>query len=385
MKIFLITSVPLVPPWDQGDKNLAYSLTTQLPHLEFQVMTARHAPPPQGKNLIARPLYWNRTPSLAQKLWIYGWFWHLSLTQSRSGDGAAPDLYHLIYQPMGLSSLVMRWLPALKRRPTLHTVPAAASGRPLSARLFFADRLVALSEYGYRRMQALGLKHVDCIPPGIDLAMWLDTAARQAFHKQQLGVAGAPVLLYPGHFSPRYGLQDLLAAMPEIIARVPGTRLILACRPRTVEDQLAEAEVKEQLQRSGLDQSIRIYGTVGDMRPLISASDLVVLPFRSMDDKVDLPTTLLEALAAGKPAVVSDISPMNELLGENLQAIAGGPFSVGVPAGDVHALREAVASLLLDSTRRAAMGARGQRLVRQRFDIRRVARQYERLYQEMRA
>ena len=57
MIVNLVTSVPLAPPWDQGDKNQAYHLTRALPHIHFQVLTNRNSAPPQGANLELLPLY----------------------------------------------------------------------------------------------------------------------------------------------------------------------------------------------------------------------------------------------------------------------------------------------------------------------------------------
>ena len=67
MNVSLITSVPVVPPWDQGDKNLAHMLARTMPQHRFKVMTARDEPIPLGENLDPRPVYLSRHPSLLEK------------------------------------------------------------------------------------------------------------------------------------------------------------------------------------------------------------------------------------------------------------------------------------------------------------------------------
>jgi glycosyltransferase involved in cell wall biosynthesis len=120
------------------------------------------------------------------------------------------------------------------------------------------------------------------------------------------------------------------------------------------------------------------------MEQLIGASDLVVLPLETMHDKLDIPITLLEAMAAGKPAIVSDLAPMNELVvGGGDGPVRGGDVGFAVPPGDAAALAEAMVALLVDGGLRHDMARRGQTLVRDRFDIRQMARRYEELYQEM--
>lgn len=371
----MITSVPMVPPWDQGDKNLAYALTCALPHIRFQILTTRDEQPPCGKNLDPVALYRTRRPSLMQKLRVFGWL-------SSSSRRSPPDVYHMVYQPYALSSHLLKLVPGLKRTPIVHTVPATTVGNPLDSGLFFADRVVALSNQGRETIRRSGVANVVHIPQGIDVGEWAALANRTSSCKSCLGVAGKPVVLYPGHYSSGYGVRTLLRALPRVLKQVPNVRVILACRRRSDQDEEQERAVRQEIAERGMTRTVLFYNTVADIKPLIGASDVVLSPFDTLRDKVDIPTTLLESLAAGKPVVISDIPPMNELL-----ALHDSPSrdSVGltVPPGDEAALADAVVTLLQEDVLRKRMGQLGQALVRERFDIRHVARQYEQLYREM--
>jgi glycosyltransferase involved in cell wall biosynthesis len=373
----MITSVPLVPPWDQGDKNLAYSLTAALPRHRFRVLTARDEPVPAGPNLDLEPVYHNRRPSLVQKAGVYRWLLAQMAPQSM------PDLYHLVYQPYVLASWLNRLLPPFRRRPTLHTVPATANGRPLARHLFFADRVVALSEQGRHTLQQLGLENVVHIPPGIEVARWAALGDQAESLKARLGVDGHPTVLFPGHYGPGQGSEVMLRALPRLADRVPGVRIVCACRLRSAADQEQARAFRQEVERLGLSENVRFYYTVADMRPLIGASDLVVLPLETMRDKIDIPTTLLEALAAGKPIVISDLPPMSELVPAS--GGAGGMSAVGltVPPGNAESLVQAVVGLLTEPGLRRQIGQQGQAVVRDRYNIRKVARQYEILYEEL--
>jgi glycosyltransferase involved in cell wall biosynthesis len=114
------------------------------------------------------------------------------------------------------------------------------------------------------------------------------------------------------------------------------------------------------------------------MHRLVGAADLTLLPLETMRDKVDIPTTLLESLAAGKPIVISDLAPMNELF-----ATGGEDLGCMVPPGDASALAEATLQLLQDTPLRARLGRCGQTFIQNRHDIRVVARHYADLYREM--
>jgi glycosyltransferase involved in cell wall biosynthesis len=385
MRVSLVTSVPLVPPWDQGDKNLAYALTAALPEHHFEVLTARGQPAPPGDNLERRPLFGSRNPSLLDKLRIYAWFLSRPLARRAGRDpGPSPDLYHFVYQPYPLSSWFSRQLPEFRRRPSLHTIPATASRWTGNPRLFFADRLVAISRHGQRRLKELGLRNVTYIPPGIDPLPWQSLAGQSEHFKAELGLAGHPVALFPGHYGPGQGSGVMLRALPLLAAECPRLRVLFACRIRSEAERAREAEVRQALEGMGLAGLVHTHNTVRDMRPLIGASDVVLLPLESMRDKLDIPTTLLEFLAAGKPIVISDLAPMRELV-EDPEGRPSPEPGVGllVPPGDAGALARAAAALLADRNLREGMGRCGQALVREQFGIQRVAGQYESLYQEM--
>jgi glycosyltransferase involved in cell wall biosynthesis len=114
------------------------------------------------------------------------------------------------------------------------------------------------------------------------------------------------------------------------------------------------------------------------MGALVGASDMTVLPLQTMRDKVDIPTTLLESLAASKPIVITDLPPMVELLHES-----NGEAGMAIQPGDSKSLSMAIIELLKDVSARHEMGLRGQQLVSDQYNIRHVSQQYEKLYKDL--
>jgi glycosyltransferase involved in cell wall biosynthesis len=90
---------------------------------------------------------------------------------------------------------------------------------------------------------------------------------------------------------------------------------------------------------------------------LFSEADLFVLP--SLGEC--LAVVLMEATAAGLPLITTDVGALAE-------AVRPGETGLVVPPNDVIALRQALAALLDDPSRRVSMGRGGHALACERFD-----------------
>jgi glycosyltransferase involved in cell wall biosynthesis len=386
--VFIFTSVPIEPPWDQGDKNFAYSLINSLPGISFRGFTSTHGPLDLAGNLKLFPVYKNKVPTLMEKarvlLWLNNNTRRFNDIKNRDAcEDQLPDLYHLIYRPNRLSSSFFRQLAEFKRRPVIHTVPATADERINTRKLFYARQLVTLSVYGQKKLESLGLANIVTIPIGIDFSTWKDVGLQNWTAKQILGLENHPIMLYPGHFSQGYGSKLIIEALEPIVQNIPEMRLIFACRARSTGDLEQERATRKLVEQKGLDHHIIFYNTVSDMRTLIAASDLVTLPLETMRDKVDIPTTLLEALAAGKPILTTDLAPMNEIFRPLAGWSADDCVGMTVKPGDLHGFVRSAIELLTNDRLRGRMGALGQMVIEQRYNISRVAQQYENLYLEM--
>ena len=379
MNVLLFTSVPLAPPWDQGDKNLAYQLTRALGQVRFNVLTTRVDHLNQQANLNPWPIFEHKLPNVLGKGLVY-----LRLVKWLRGlpEGERPDIVHYIYRPYPFSSSMLRLVPAVNQIPGIHTLPASNDGKPIQKQLFITRYVVSISRFGFKQLKLAGVEHASHIPPGINLQDWQVDGCQRRAAKLKLGLEGATTVLFPGHYGPGMGADTIVAALPEMTARIPNLRLIFACRIRSRADHSREQALRSKLAAQQLNDCVIHFQTVADMQTIVSASDLVLLPLENMRNKLDIPTTLVECMAAGIPLVISDLAPMNELL----YAEDGSATGVGlaVKPGDPGALAMAVAQLLGDEALRLESGRRGALLAAEMFDIRNTAKKYETLYQEIR-
>ncbi|MDT0306992.1 glycosyltransferase [Streptomyces sp. DSM 44917] len=289
---------------------------------------------------------------------------------------AGPEVVHLHSSKAGLAGrLALRG-----RMPTVFqphawsfealTGPAArlaAAWERRAAR--WAGRVLCVSEAERARGEAAGLSaRWSVIPNGVDLERYpeADGVARRGARAALATVHGlpqrAPLVVCVGRLTRQKGQDVLLRAWPRVAARVPGARLAL---------------VGDGPERPGLGAvagpDVLLAGHTEDAGPWYAAADAVVLPSRWEG----MALAPLEAMAVGRPVVLTDVGGARETLPEG-QA----PHCL-VPPGDPDALADALAALLLDPARRAALGRAAAAHARRSHDVRRTAAACLGLYAEM--
>ena len=106
---------------------------------------------------------------------------------------------------------------------TLHTVlqnPDADQRRVLEEIVQLSDRLVVMGEQAaqfLRELYAVPSEKIDIIPHGVPDLPFMDPN----FFKDKFGTEGKPVLLTFGLLSPNKGIENVIQALPAILARHP--------------------------------------------------------------------------------------------------------------------------------------------------------------------
>ena len=133
-------------------------------------------------------------------------------------------------------------------------------------------------------------------PNGVDLTLFGTPQPRDPALAEALGLGEGPVIGFIGSFYDYEGIDDLIAAMPMLIARQPDARLLLVGGgPR-------EAALKAQAEASSARAAIRFVGRVPheDVERYYALADAMAYP-RKASRLTDLVTPLkpLEAMAQG--------------------------------------------------------------------------------------
>ncbi|MET9908950.1 glycosyltransferase [Streptomyces sp. NPDC006476] len=255
------------------------------------------------------------------------------------------------------------WPRIVGDTPVLHTVPGVMDPA-LLARCRPLGRTVALSEDTAGRMRSAGFGEVRVIRPVVRLDEW-PLLPRPASDR--------PTVLVTGHHDPGGGAEEAIASAGVAARAGARFRLVLALRDRPgLNTRALEADLRARAARQGLAET-EVLGPVRDMHGLLASADVLLYVPRALGGKADVPLTVLQALATGRPVVLSDLPQFASLCGAVLRAAPGDCEQTG------RLLRH-----VLDRPRWwRNLAERGRMTVEERFGVARFAAQYARLYEEL--
>lgn len=176
----------------------------------------------------------------------------------------------------------------------------------------------------------------------------------------------SPLILNVGRLVPQKGQRYLILAMRRIVSKFPNARLLIAG-----EGWLRPA-LERLIQAEGLTEHVTLLGERRDIARLLRAADIFVFPslFEGLGNAV------LEAMAAGKPCIVSRIPALCEITENGKVALLA----------DVQSPEDLAANILrlADSRDRAEqMGQEARAWVRERFRIEGSVAALEALYERL--
>ncbi len=275
-------------------------------------------------------------------------------------EGESWDILHLHGSPdTWAAALALR---GTTRRPavvrTRHNVFPIAR-HPLNAWLYgrHIDGLIVISraiERQCRRIPFLADKPTALIwsIPDTERFSAPHPGARERIRTELSAPLEAPVVLCAGRLRPEKGQDVLLRAVPLLLERVPEVRVWLAGEGSHRGDY-------EKLARDlGVEDTVSFLGFRSDVPDLLAAADGVAVPSRSEG----LGTAALEALAAGRPVVASDVGGLPD-------SVVPDQTGELVPPENPAALADALAHLLRDPERRSSLAKNGRALIREQFTL----------------
>ena len=282
-----------------------------------------------------------------------------------------PDIVHA-HDPHGLAMAAL----GLSMSTELTRAPLIASRR-----VDFPLRGSALSRWKYRQVDCFicasaairqmlvghGIPEgrTVTVHEGIDLDR-VAAAPPARLHEELWLPRHAPIVGNVAALVPHKGQRHLVEAAALVVRHVPDARFVIAG-----EGEL-RASLERQIKEHRLEKHVLLAGFRPDVLSLHKAFDVFVMS--SVTE--GLGTSLLDAMAAGKPVVATNTGGIPEVVVDEETGLLVRPR-------DPQAMADAIVRLLQDADLRQRMGSAGLSRVRECFSAERMVQQTLRVYKRI--
>ncbi|MHD0279815.1 glycosyltransferase family 4 protein [Rhodococcus aetherivorans] len=274
-------------------------------------------------------------------------------------DRACENVWFGAAAPLALLAPVLRRAGARRVLASTHghevgwsMVPA---GRQALRRIGdHTDAVTYVSRYTRGRFASAfgpgaGLEH---LPSGVDTEVFRPDPAARAELRARYGLGDRPTVLCLSRLVPRKGQDMLIRALPEVRRRIDGAVLVI------VGGGPYQDRLRDLVRAVGVDDHVVVTGGVpaAELPAHHTIADVFAMPCRTRGAGLDvegLGIVYLEASATGVPVVAGRSGGAPE-------TVRAGETGVVVDGTSVAAVAGAVADVLADRDRAAAMGAAGR-------------------------
>ena len=220
---------------------------------------------------------------------------------------------------------------------------------------------IAVSHYIKMELMSVGVddQRITTVHHGIDVDRFFPGASPESILQRHPQLVGKPVVLHPARIGMAKGCDVTIKAMRVVRERIPNVMFVLTGTRNTIDWGLTQerdvAYFLELIRLLGLrDNVVLDIFALDDMPGLYSAAQVIVYP-SSQPEPFGLAT--LEALASGKPIIVTRIGGMPEIIHEAIDGYI-------VPTRDFEELAARTIDLLEDERLRRRLGATGRETAR---------------------
>ncbi|MFH1623647.1 MAG: glycosyltransferase family 4 protein [Pseudomonadota bacterium] len=231
------------------------------------------------------------------------------------------------------------------------------------------DRMVALTEGERKDYIAFSVCDPDkiaTIHSGVEIDRYMTAKVNAEDKKKSLGLGPKGLVVGTvGWLLPIKGPTYLLKAMAQVWQSHPEIKLVFVGKGEL------EDELRTEAFRMGVPEKVIFLGWRDDIPEIMQVLDILVLP--SLNEGMG--RVLLEAMAAGKPIVASNVGGIPDL-------VKDGHNGFLVNSGDANGLSSAIRKLIIDKKMRDEMGSRGRAMVKD-YSVEKMVEKIDTLYSSL--
>jgi N-acetyl-alpha-D-glucosaminyl L-malate synthase BshA len=225
-----------------------------------------------------------------------------------------------------------------------------------------SDGVTAVSRFlREKTMTNYGIaKDIRVIPNFVDTTKYHRIPCRDI--RDRFAPSGEKVLIHVSNFRLVKRVPDVIRIFAEVRKKVPSKLLLAGDGPDRSACELLVRDL-------GLQEHVRFLGKQQELVPLLSASDLMLMP--SQSESFGL--SALEAMACEVPVVSSSVGGLPELQ-------VHGETGYIAEIGDIDRMARYAIELLTNETRHALFRNAARKRAVEQFDVQKIVAQYEQYY-----
>lgn len=229
------------------------------------------------------------------------------------------------------------------------------------------DAVVAISKdtiEEFKKHNSISPDKLHVIYNGVGTSAFAGSPTIVSGLKAQLGIdVGDLVVGTVGRLCPEKDHLGLLEAYKIVLQSCSQTKLLI------VGGGALQGQLEEHCRQGKLENRVIFTGFRNDVKELLQCMDVFVLSSVSEG----MPIALLEAMANGRPAVVTAV-------GGNVEVVEDGETGFVVPPRDPQALARKICALIRDEGLRRRFSEEARRAITERFSLEKMAAEYSTLY-----
>jgi len=224
-------------------------------------------------------------------------------------------------------------------------------------------------------MTDFGMRDVGRIRPALDLDRF-SAPDDAAVIRKELGLSRDDlVILFVGNAKPQKNASGVLRALHQLRPEFPNVKLVITTELKHSSSDSDLARLANEVRDLNLESCIVQKGIVKNMPALMHASDVLVAPFLDSFGPSDYFMAAIEAMACGKPVVVSNVGGMPEVVSDDVGQLVD-PF-------DANSIAAGLRIYLADEPLRLQTGARARANAERYFNPSKVVDAYQNVYRRI--
>ena len=231
-----------------------------------------------------------------------------------------------------------------------------------------ANEVIVNSNYmksEVQRLFGLPFEKINVVPNGVNLNKFTGMDRDYSF-RRKYAMDNEKIILFMGRLVYEKGVQNLIAAMPKVLASYHDAKLVIAGKGGMMDELRAEAH------NLGIDNKVYFTGCLDSkaVQKMYKCADVAVFP--STYEPFGI--VALESMLSGTPTVVSDVGGLNEIIDhgvDGMKSYAGNPNSIA----------DSVLALLFDPQLCANISKNAKAKVKAQFNWNKIAQDTHYVYE----